>query len=92
MNLELGIVPLVDSARSGWIVRHMGAEFHDGKIVICGIDGPNDSSHGRKGSMMIKNGTYGSRGWQIMVELNQAHIKGKISSTMWQCGQLEDCP
>ena len=31
MNLELGIAPLVDSARSGWIVRHMGAEFHDGK-------------------------------------------------------------
>ena len=31
--------------------------------------------------MMIKNGMYGSRGWQIMVELNQAHIKGEISST-----------
>ena len=55
-------------------------------------DGPIDSSHGRKGSMMIENGTYGSRGWQIMVELNQAHIKGEISSTMWQCDQLGDCP
>ena len=31
MNLELGIVPLVDSARSGWIVQHMGADFHDEK-------------------------------------------------------------
>ena len=59
-------MPLVDSARSGWIVRHMGAEFHDGKVVICDIDGPNDSSHGRKGSMMIKNVMYGSRVWQIM--------------------------
>ena len=66
INLELGIAPLVDSARSGWIVRHMGAEFHDGKVVICDIDGPNDSSHGRKGSMMIKNVMYGSRVWQIM--------------------------
>ena len=29
------------------------------------------------------------RSW---LELNQAHVKGEISSTKWQCGQLEDCP
>ena len=48
MNLELGIVPLVDSARSGWIVRHMGAGFHDGKEPYARIDGHGGSSHGRR--------------------------------------------